>query len=313
MTQPLFFLWNRPVVLLTLATLFWGGNAVAGRFAVGHISPFLLTHLRWFILSVILLLFFRRRLTEAKELFCAGWKSFVIGGAALGAFNMFFYIAAHHTTAINLGILQGSIPIIVIAGSYIFFKERIRSLQFWGILIGLTGVVVLASGGQWERFIGIDLNIGDLYMLIGCVLFAGYTLGLRKRPDGDEIIGLMLFSITAQIVTFSGLAYELSTETLFWPSIEGWWVVFFVTVFPSFLAHLFYIRAVQLIGVGISGLFTNLVPIFASLLAITILSEQFGFFHAASLVLVVSGLWLAQRPMAKGNHRHNPSSSKGMT
>jgi len=313
MTQVISFLWNRPVALLALATLFWGGNAVAGRFSVGQISPFLLTHLRWFILSMALLFFFRRRLTEAKELFCVGWKGFVLGGAALGAFNMFFYIAAHHTTAINLGILQGSIPIIVIAGSYIFFQERIRSLQFWGILIGLTGVVVLASGGQWERFAGVDLNIGDLYMLTGCALFAAYTLGLRKRPEGDEIIGLMLFSITAQIVTLFGLAYEFSTEKLFWPSMEGWWVVFFVTVFPSFLAHLFYIRAVQLIGVEICGLFTNLVPIFASLLAVTLLSEDFGLFHAASLVLVVSGLWLAQRPMAKSNHRDNPSSSKGKT
>ena len=116
-------LWSRPIALLTLSTIFWGGNAVAGRFAVGHISPFLLTHLRWFILAIFLLVLFRKRWQEAKELFCAGWIGFVLGGMALGGFNMFFYIAAHHTTAINLGILQGSIPIIVIAGSFFFFKD----------------------------------------------------------------------------------------------------------------------------------------------------------------------------------------------
>ena len=311
MTQAPSVLWNRPVLLLVLSTLFWGGNAVAGRFAVGHISPFLLTHLRWFLLAIFLLFIFRRRLIEAKELFLVGWKCFVLGGVALGAFNMFFYIAAHHTTAINLGILQGSIPIVVIAGSFFFFKERIRFLQSGGILIGLIGVVVLASGGQWERLVGIDLNIGDLYMLIGCALFAAYTLGLRKRPDGDEIIGLMLFSITAQIVTLFGLAYEFTAKILFWPTAEGWLIVFFVTVFPSFLAHLFYIRSVQLIGVGICGLFTNLVPIFASFLAVTLLSETFGLFHAASLILVVSGLWLAQRPTFNDDTPDHPTSSKG--
>ena len=313
MTKVLVYFWNRPVILLILSTLFWGGNAVAGRFAVDQISPFLLTHLRWFILSTILLFIYRNRFTEARALFRMGWLGFVLGGVALGAFNMFFYVAAHHTTAINLGILQGSVPIIVITGSFIFFRERIRFLQFWGILIALAGVLVLASGGQLERLLRIDLNIGDLYMLIGCALFAGYTLGLRKRPDGDEIIGLMLFSITAQLVTLSGLKYEFTTEQLFWPTVEGWVIVLFVTIFPSFIAHLFYIRSVQLIGVGICGLFTNLVPIFASLLAIILLAEAFGIFHAASLVLVMLGLWLAQRPTLDSNNHDNARSSKRVT
>ena len=307
------FVWDRPIVLLTFSTLFWAGNAVAGRFAVDHISPFLLTHLRWFILAIFLLFVFRKRLPEARELFCEGWIGVVLGGLALGGFNMFFYIAAHHTTAINLGILQGSIPIIVIAGSFFFFKERIRSLQSVGILIGLTGVLVLASGGQLNRLVGIEFNIGDLYMLIGCGLFAGYTLGLRKRPAGDEVIGLLLFSITAQIVTLFGLAYEFHAGIVFWPSIEGWLIVFFITVFPSFLAHLFYIRSVQLIGVGISGLFQNLVPIFASLLAVTLLSEIFGVFHAVSLVLVVMGLWLAQRPTLESADPDSPLSSRDVS
>tara|TARA_B100000676_G_scaffold243362_1_gene245111 strand:+ start:734 stop:1663 length:930 start_codon:yes stop_codon:yes gene_type:complete len=302
-------LWSRPIVLLTLSTIFWGGNAVAGRFAVGHISPFLLTHLRWFILAMFLLVLFRKRLQEAKELFCAGWIGFVLGGIALGGFNMFFYIAAHHTTAINLGILQGSIPIFVIAGSFLFFKDRIGPLQSVGILIGLTGVLVLASGGQLMRLVGIEFNIGDLYMLIGCGLFSAYILGLRKQSNGDEIIGLLLFSITAQIVTVFGVAYELNTGELFWPSVEGWLIVFFVTVFPSFLAHLFYIRSVQLIGVGICGLFFNLVPISASLMAVTLLSEKFGVFHAVSLILVVLGLWLAQKPTLDGAGRNHSSSS----
>ena len=100
-------LWSRPIALLTLSTIFWGGNAVAGRFAVGHISPFLLTHLRWFILAIFLLVLFRKRWQEAKELFCAGWIGFVLGGMALGGFNMFLFIGGHHTTEIIHGIIQG--------------------------------------------------------------------------------------------------------------------------------------------------------------------------------------------------------------
>ncbi|SVD48881.1 uncharacterized protein METZ01_LOCUS401735 [marine metagenome] len=106
----------------------------------------------------------------------------------------------------------------------------------------------------------------------------------------------------------SGLIYEFTTEQLFWPTVEGWLIVLFVTIFASFISHLFYIRSIQLIGVGIGGLFTNLVPIFASVLAIILLAEAFGIFHAVSLALVMLGLWLAQRPDVKISNNGDSSS-----
>jgi len=287
------------VILLCLTTLFWGGNVVASRFAVGHVSPFLLTHLRWSILTVLLLFMYRKRLLEATQLFLSRWRYFVAGGIALGGFNMFFYTAAHYTTAINLGILQGSIPIVVIVGSFFLFRKKITLTQSLGIAVGLIGVLVLASGGDLQRLIEIDLNIGDLYMLIGCALFASYTLGLQKRPDGDEIIGLLIFTVTAQIASGSGLIYEVVGDQLVWPTSRGWLIVIYVTLCPSFLAHLFYIRSVQLMGAGLCGLFNNLTPIFAAILAVTLLGEKFGQFHAIALILVLSGLWVAQKPLIK--------------
>ena len=287
------------MILLCLATLFWGGNTVAGRFAVGNISPFLLTHLRWSILTVLLLFIYRKRLLEIVQHFLGWWKYFVMGGIALGGFNMLFYTAAHHTTAINLGILQGSIPIVVIVGSFFLFKKKITVTQSVGIVIGLIGVLELASGGNLQRLIEVDLNIGDMYMLLGCALFASYTLGLQKRPDGDEIIGLLILSATAQLITAPGLIYEVVSNEIIWPTSKGWLIVIYVTLCTSFLAHLFYIRSVQLIGAGLCGLFSNLTPIFSALLAVSLLGEKFGQFHAIALMLVLSGLWLAQKPLTK--------------
>jgi len=40
---------GRPYLLLTLTMLMWGGNAVAGRLAVGEVSPMALTGLRWVV------------------------------------------------------------------------------------------------------------------------------------------------------------------------------------------------------------------------------------------------------------------------
>jgi drug/metabolite transporter (DMT)-like permease len=148
---------------------------------VGNISPFLLTHLRWSILTVLLLFIYRKRLLEIVQHFLGWWKYFVIGGIALGGFNMLFYTAAHHTTAINLGILQGSIPIVVIVGSFFLFKKKITVTQSIGIVIGLIGVLELASGGNLQRLIEVDLNIGDMYMLLGCAYHRLQSLSVGSQ------------------------------------------------------------------------------------------------------------------------------------
>ena len=68
-----------------------------------------------------------------------------------------------------------------------------------------------------------------------------------------------------------------------------------VAIFPSFLSQIFYLRGVDLIGPGRAGVFVNLVPVFAAVLAVDLINEPFAPFHAVALVLVIGGIWLAQR------------------
>jgi drug/metabolite transporter (DMT)-like permease len=73
-------------------------------------------------------------------------------------------------------------------------------------------------------------------------------------------------------------------------------VIAYVTVFPSFLSQIFFLRSVDLIGPGRSGVFVNLTPIFSALLAVALLSEVFRAYHGAALALVLLGLWWARDP-----------------
>ena len=75
-------------------------------------------------------------------------------------------------------------------------------------------------------------------------------------------------------------------------------IVGLVTLFPSFLAQIFFIQGVALIGPGRAGIFVNLVPVFASMLAVTFLQEPFEVFHAVALGLVLGGIWLSERSRA---------------
>ena len=289
-------LYQWPGVLLTLTAIFWAGNAVSGRLAVGHISPMLLVFLRWvMVLAVLWPLYGREVRAHWPQLRPKLGRIVLMAFLGFTGFNALFYTAAHTTSAINIGILQGAIPVIVLAGAFLAHGTRPGLLQIAGVLITLVGVVVVATQGMPLSILEIGLNPGDLAMLAACVLYAFYTVALRDRPDMPGTAFFTLLALIAAATSVPLLAVEAAISGLSLPTWQGWLVTLYVAIFPSCLAQLFYLRGVDLIGPGRAGVFTNLVPVFAAILAVVLISEPFAAFHAVALALVIGGIWLAQR------------------
>lgn len=287
---------GRAYLFLTLTTLFWAGNVIAARIAVGEVSPMLLITLRWF--GTVVLLFaiggaqlrrdwpvLRRRLPYLAAM----------GVVGLTAFNALFYLAAHETTAVNIGILQGAMPVFVLLGSVALFRTKPGVLQLSGVAITIAGVVLVVSQGNLAVLAALDFNQGDLYMLLASLLYAAYALGLRNRPQVSPVSVLTVISAAAAIATLPLAVAEGFMDRTVWPSVDGWAIVAYVTVFPSVMAQLFFIKGVTLIGPARAGVFINLVPVFAAIFAVAILSEAFRWYHLGALVLILAGIWLAER------------------
>ncbi len=299
MKNPMTWLWSQPVFLMTLTTLFWAGNTVAGKTAVGHISPGLLTFSRWGLLSLILAFIYGKQMSAVWPELQSRWMYVAAMGAlGLAAFNLLFYISAHHTTAVNIGILQGSIPIIVLIGAFFIYRTRITGLQVLGATVGLIGVVTVALRGVPSQLADLRLNEGDILMASACIFYAGYTLGLKNRPKISGIVLFTYFAIAGSLLSAPVAFLEWWNGSIIWPDGTGWLVIVYVTIFPSFLSQIFFLRSVDLIGPGRSGVYVNLTPIFAALLAVVLLSEIFQLYHTIALALVVLGLWWARDPTA---------------
>ena len=289
---------GRPYLLLTLTALMWGGNSVASRLAVGHISPMVLTSLRWTGVCLVLVPLMARQLALARHELAPRWR-YVLAMSALGftSFNALMYAAAHHTSAINISILQGAIPVFVLLGGLAWFADRIGGLQALGTAVTLVGIVVIAAEGDLARLASIAFNIGDVWMIIACTTWSIYTLGLRKRPKVPAFVLFTAFACAGLVLSWPLLGYEIATGTVLWPDAAGFAILLYVAVMPSLLAQVFYMRGVELIGSGRSGLFVNLVPVFGALLAVVILGEPFRLHHALALALVLGGIWLAEQRM----------------
>ena len=291
---------RRAYLLLIVTTWCWGCNALFGKIAVGEISPMLLVTLRWLGVVLLLLVFARRHFARDWPVLRQNLRYLALMGiAGFTAFNALFYISAHYTSAINIGIIQGSIPIFVILGSYILYRIRITRIQTIGIAVTLLGVMTVVSGGDLSQILDLSISRGDFLMLLACALYAGYSVGLIRRP---AVSALALFTLLAA-AAFVGSLPLLVIETLYQgfalPSMTGWTIAILVTLLPSFVAQIFFIQGVSLIGPGRAGVFVNLVPVFASIMAVLFLGESFELFHAVSLGLVLGGIGLSEIGKAK--------------
>ena len=210
-------------LLLVLTTMAWGGNAVASKMAVGEVSPMTLTALRWVGVVVLLAVFARREIRSAWPLLRPRLGILLLlGTIGFTAFNALFYVAAQFTTAINIGILQGSIPIFVLLGAYALDRTPVSPLQALGVLLTILGVVAVTSGGTIERLLALRLNLGDLLMVMACALYATYTLGLRHRPAVSALAGFSVLAFGAAATALPLAAIEVAAGLAQAPTTTGW-------------------------------------------------------------------------------------------
>ena len=288
--------WANAYLLLVMTTLLWAGNAVASRLAVGEIAPMTLTSLRWVFVCAVMPYLFREGLRKHWPVLKTNrLKVMLLGAFGFTAFNTLMYIAAYSTTAINIGILQGSIPVFVLLGAFLAFRMPIGGLQALGVAVTIIGVLVTASRGDWHVLSQLSFVPGDLWMMIACIFYAGYTVGIRTRPPMPGLIFFTAMAIVACLVSLPLLGLEIATGRAYWPTLKGWLILTFVVIGPSILSQLFFMRAIELIGPGRAGVFVNLVPVFAPLLAVAILGEQLALYHGLALALVLGGIWIAER------------------
>jgi drug/metabolite transporter (DMT)-like permease len=286
---------SNPYLLLILTTLMWSANGIAGRLAIGEISPMVIVSMRWLLASVLLFTFFHQQIAKDWQVLKHHLWLVAFGGVfGFTAFNALFYLAAHHTTGVNMTILQGSLPIFTLIGALAFYRTPIRLLGAFGILLTLAGVMTVASKGDWDTLMSLSFNIGDVWLIGACLLYAVFTLTLRNRPKVSGIGFFAILAVAAFIASVPLIGWEMASGDTQWPTIRGWELLAFITIGPSLLAQLFFLRAVDLIGPSRASVFTNLVPIFGPMIAIIVLGEAFHPFHALALVLVLGGIGLAE-------------------
>ena len=286
-----------PYLMLAGSSLFWAGNIITGRALRGEVPPFTLNFCRWGIALLVLLPFTYRQVQAQWSLVRVHGKLIVaLGFTGVAAFQSCVYLAVQTTTAINTLLFLTLTPVVIVLLSWLIWGEKLSRPQRLGIVLSFMGAVFLIMQGQLDNLLAFRFNPGDLWMLLAVLLWAIYSLLLRRRPATltqpvlltTTIMAGLLFIIPLFLITlFNGTTMRFSL-----PNLLG---VAYIGLFPSVLAFLFWNRGVSEVGPSRAGMFMHLMPVFGAALSFMFLGEGLALYHLGGAALVFAGIVLMSR------------------
>lgn len=250
---------------------------------------------RWAIAVVVMAAFLPRDVRSEWRNLLPHWPYLLLMGACLTVSNSLIFTAAAHTSGVNLAILQGVAPVLVVVGANIFFRTPIGLVRLAGVLISVGGVIMVATRGQPLAIAGLELNIGDIYQIMAASLYAGYALGLRVRPKSSGWALFALISAVSFLTSIPLMVWEAATGAMFWPTWTGFAALVYIAIFTSLLGQVFFMRSVELVGPGRAAIFHNLTPVIGAILSVAILGESLAIYHIAALAMVIGGIYVCER------------------
>ena len=287
---------NLAVLALVLAALFWSGNFIAGRVLRDDIGPVTLNFLRWAICLAFFLPLVGVRLARHWQVVLREWRLLLgLGATGIAAFHALIYQALSETTAVNALLILALAPATIMAGSTLFGEGRPTARQWTGCVVSLAGAAVLVTRADLTALGALRMNPGDIWMLVAVLVWAAYSLLLRRRPPDLPQDVTLAASIIAALALLAPLflVTRPSPPLGLGPGAIG--AILYIAIFASLVAFLLWSYGVSELGAARAGQFVYLMPVFGPVLAVLILGEAIGLPQIAGGVCVFAGIVLVNR------------------
>jgi drug/metabolite transporter (DMT)-like permease len=282
------------IALMLLLCLSWGFNQIAVKLVLPDIPPMLQATIR--STGALLVLFVIAQFRGVKMFERDGTlRAGLLAGVIFGIEFVLIYRGLYLTSASRAVVFLYTTPFFVALGSYVFLGERLRASQWGGLALCFAGVALAIGVPQAD----VDANVllGDLMIVAGGALWAATTLivkatSLLKAPAEKGLSYQVAISIP-----ILGFAAWLSGETiarvpgplaLSLMAYQAFWVVG--------LTFLLWFALIKTYSASKLSAFTFITPLFGVVASYFIMHDTLSLAFGAAALLVISGLYLVNRP-----------------
>ena len=279
---------------LLLTALFWGGTFIAGRLIAQSVGPFSAAFLRFAIAVVFLLLLTARKMGGLPRVSKAqGMALCFLGLSGVFAYNALFFKGLQLISAGRASLIIANNPVFIALFAALIFKERLSWLKVAGVILSVSGAVIVISKGDLAQLLGGGVGWGEL-LIFGCV-GSWVTYSLIGKAIMKDLSPLVAVSYSASIGLAALLIPALAegmVEQIPQYTLLDWGCIAYLGVFGTVLGFVWYYEGIKALGPTKAGQFINFVPVCASLLAYFILGEPVTPSLLVGAGFVVSGVSL---------------------
>lgn len=192
------------------------------------------------------------------------------------------------TTIANSTILVSCSPIFVALANYIITKEKLNKKMFAGILMSLTGTIIIALGSSGAT--ANNVMLGNLLAFLGAVFVAVYlVIGGIVRKNLNALVYVFIVYTVSTIVLF---IMCITSKTPIYPyALKEFMLFIALAFFCSILGHTVYNYMVKYVSSTLISVSTLSEPVFASTLAMLIFKEIPSFYTLIGGIIIITGIF----------------------
>jgi len=278
---------------VVLAMIFWSFSFIWYKIANETFRPLTIVFIR-LVISAVLLTAFISFTGYSLKIKKEDRKLFFL----LALFEPFLYFLGEsfgltYVSATAGSVLISTIPVFATIGAWILFNEKLRVVNYAGIILSFLGVLVFIINKDGT----LSFNIKGIALLAFAVFSAvGYNLTLSRLVGMynpvyivtiQNIIGTLLFLPVFMFSDFNHFISSPFSARSFIPVIE-------LAVFASCGAFILFAYSMKNMGVSRANVFTNCIPVFTAFFSFIILGDKLTLLNLAGMFIVIAGLFMSQ-------------------
>jgi drug/metabolite transporter (DMT)-like permease len=209
--------------------------------------------------------------------------------------QIFFIYGLSLSTPINSSIIMISNPIMVFVFTLIILKERITSLKICGLILAITGsIIILSYKGNFE--LGSETMLGDIMTLINSISWAIFMVMVKPLMMKYNTVSVMrwLFLFGSFYILPIGLNDVIDTNWLGFTT-HATFAILFVIIATTFFAYFLNVYGLQSLSTNTVSAYIYMQPFLASLFAIILGNDVLTATKIFSGGLIILGLYLINK------------------
>jgi drug/metabolite transporter (DMT)-like permease len=279
---------------LVLTAFLWGGTFIAGKGLAGNVDPYSAAFLRFAIASVFLIFLTRKTQGRLPGINRGQAVNILfLGITGIFAYNILFFTGLSLINANRASLIIATNPIFISLFSVLLFKDKLSFLKGAGLVLSVTGALVVISSGNLSSIFETGIGKGEL-AIFGCVIsWVSYSLmGKPLMKDLSPMASVCYSGIAGTLMLFfPAVGHGLFSNIPSYGFME-WANLFYLGFFGTVLGFFWYYEGIQKIGPMKAGVFINFVPVSAIVLSYFILNEPITKEILTGAALVIAGVYL---------------------